>query len=132
MPSQGQTLSQCSTGKLDEIMPKIACELLTREGFGHGGLLSTGPVAARRGVEGLRCGLDVVDRWAADHSAFVSKRGTVAVHASSCNGKIVGFCTLSLCGVARADASGSWFACNASGVGIRKSYASTLKTSLFG
>lgn len=113
-------------------MLKTACELLTREGSGHGGLLPICTVAARQKAEGLRCGLDVVDRWAADHSAFVSKRGTVAVHASSCDGKIVGFCTLSLCGVVRADASGSWFACNASGVGIHKSYASILKTSLFG
>ena len=65
---------------------------------------------AGKGIEGFRCGSEVVDRWAAHHSAFARKRGTAVIYASYCGEKVAGFYTLSTHSVARADVSGGWFA----------------------
>ena len=65
-----------------------------------------------KGIEGFRCGSEIVERWAANHSAFARKRGTAVIYVSYCEEKIAGFYTLSTHSVARADVSGGWFARN--------------------
>ena len=65
------------------------------------------------GIEGFRCGNELVDRWAAEHSAHARRRGTAVVYASYCGERVAGFYTLSTHSVARADVSGGWFSRNA-------------------
>lgn len=65
------------------------------------------------GIEGFRCGVDVVDRWADCHSASARRHGTAVVYASYCGDRVAGFYTLSTHGVARAEVAGGWFVRNA-------------------
>lgn len=64
------------------------------------------------GVEGFRCGDEVVDGWAAKHSASARKRGSAVVYAVYRGDVVAGFYTLSAHSVARAEVSGGWFARN--------------------
>lgn len=68
---------------------------------------------AGQGIEKFKCGSEVVDRWAAEHSSSARKRGTAVVYASYCGDKVAGFYTLSAHSVARVDVAGGWFARNA-------------------
>lgn len=70
-------------------------------------------LAAGVGIEGFHCGDEVVDKWAARHSASARKRGSAVIYASYRDGDVAGFYTLSTHSVARADVSGGWFARNA-------------------
>lgn len=65
------------------------------------------------GIDGFRCGDEVVDGWAARHSASARKRGSAVVYAVYSGEAVAGFYTLSTHSVARADVSGGWFARNA-------------------
>ena len=67
------------------------------------------------GIQGFHCGVELVDRWVAEHSAHARRRGTAVVYVSYCNGEVAGFYTLSTHSVARSDISGGWFARNAPG-----------------
>ena len=61
------------------------------------------------GIEGFRCGNEVVDSWVKNHSASARKRGTAVVYATYSEGIVAGFYTLSTHSVARADIRGGWF-----------------------
>ena len=65
------------------------------------------------GIEGFRCGTEIVDRWAAERSSTARERGTAVVYVSYCDGKVAGFYTLSAHSVVRADVAGGWFVRNA-------------------
>ena len=65
------------------------------------------------GIEGFTCGDEIVDDWAAHHSASARKRGSAVIYASYCDDAIAGFYTLSAHSVTRASVSGGWFARNA-------------------
>lgn len=65
------------------------------------------------GIEGFRCGDELVDGWARIHSASARKRGSAVVYVSYCDGEAAGFYTLSSHSVARADVGGGWFVRNA-------------------
>lgn len=66
-----------------------------------------------KGIEGFKCGSEIVDRWASEHSALARKRGTAVIYASYCGDKVAGFYTLSTHSVVRASVAGGWFVRNA-------------------
>ena len=65
------------------------------------------------GIEGFACGDEIVDNWAAHHSASARRRGSAVVYATYCGDVVAGFYTLSAHSVTRASVSGGWFARNA-------------------
>lgn len=65
------------------------------------------------GIDGFRCGDEIVDNWAAKHASSARKRGTAVVYASYCGDEVAGFYTLSTHSVNRAEVSGGWFVRNA-------------------
>lgn len=71
-------------------------------------------LAAREGIEGFRCGVEIVDSWAARHATTARVRGTAVVYVSRCAGRVAGFYTLSTHSIARTDIGGGWLARNAS------------------
>lgn len=70
-------------------------------------------LAAGEGMKGFRCGIEIVDSWAARHAATARARGTAVVFVSRCAGRVAGFYTLSTHSVVRSDIGGGWLARNA-------------------
>lgn len=63
-------------------------------------------LAAGEGIEGFRCGVEIVDSWAARHAATARVRGTAVVYVSRCAGRVAGFYTLSTHSIVRTDIGG--------------------------
>lgn len=70
-------------------------------------------LASGVGIEGFRCGDEIVDAWVANHSSTARKRGSAVVYVVYCGKAVAGFYTLSTHSVTRADVKGGWFSRNA-------------------
>lgn len=64
-------------------------------------------------LEGFRCGVDLVDSWAAERAPFAKKRGTAVVYVSYCGDRVAGFYSLSSHSIVREDVIGGWLKRNA-------------------
>lgn len=60
------------------------------------------------GIEEFHCGVEIVDRWAATHSAKARKQGTSVIYATFRGEVVAGFYTLSAFAVKRGSIAGGW------------------------
>lgn len=68
---------------------------------------------AGKGITGFRCGVEIVDAWAARHSATSRNRGTAVVYASYCGDRVAGFYTLCAHSITRSEVCTGWVSRNA-------------------
>lgn len=68
---------------------------------------------AGKGITGFRCGVEIVDAWAARHSATSRNRRTAVVYASYCGDRVAGFYTLCAHSITRSEVCAGWFSRNA-------------------